>query len=287
MDITTLIGAIAGLLLIAFGILLRGGGLDFTQFLAFYNFPSLLITFGGAICATLVNYPLTQVVGLFKIVKKVFSETGVSAGGIIEQFVSLSQKAKKAGFLVLEDDIKKMENDFMRRGLQMVVDGQDADFIRNLMETEVAFLQERHKIGQEIFIALGTYSPAFGLIGTIIGLILMLRDLQDTAQIAAGMAVALLTTFYGAMAAYLLFLPIAGKLKRRSEEEIFVKEVIIRGVLLLQSGVAPSIMEANLQAYLSPALRNAALAREKTAREQMSANETGSQQQAHSTRENK
>ena len=166
----------------------------------------------------------------------------------------------------------------------MVVDGQDADFIRNLMETEVAFLQERHKIGQEIFIALGTYSPAFGLIGTIIGLILMLKDLQDTAQIASGMAVALLTTFYGAMVAYLLFLPIAGKLKRRSEEEIFVKEVIVRGVLLLQSGVAPSVMEANLQAYLSPALRNAALAREKAAREQMSPNETGGQQQENSTK---
>jgi len=287
MDITTLIGAIAGLLLIGFGILFRGSGLDIKQFLAFYNFPSILITFGGAICATLVNYPLSQVVGVFKIVKKVFSETGVSAGGIIEQFVSLSQKAKKAGFLVLEDDIKKMDNDFMRRGLQMVVDGQDADFIRNLMETEVAFLQERHKIGQEIFIALGTYSPAFGLIGTIIGLILMLKDLQDTAQIASGMAVALLTTFYGAMAAYLLFLPIAGKLKRRSEEEIFVKEVIIRGVLLLQSGVAPSVMEANLQAYLSPALRKAALAREKAAREQMAPNETAGQQQENSVKENK
>jgi chemotaxis protein MotA len=230
MDITTLIGATAGLLLIAFGIMLRGtGGIDFTQFLAFYNFPSILITFGGAICATLINYPLSQVVGVVKIVKKV------------------------------------------RRGLQMVIDGHDADFIRNLMETELTFIQERHKIGQEIFIALGTYSPAFGLIGTIIGLILMLRNLQDTAQIASGMAVALLTTFYGAMAAYLIFLPIAGKLKRRSEEEIFIKEVIIRGVLLLQSGVAPSVMEANLQAYLSPALRKAALAKEKAAREQMAA----------------
>jgi chemotaxis protein MotA len=169
----------------------------------------------------------------------------------------------------------------------MVIDGHDADFIRNLMETELAFIQERHKIGQEIFIALGTYSPAFGLIGTVIGLILMLRNLQDTAQIASGMAVALLTTFYGAMAAYLLFLPIAGKLKRRSEEEVFVKEVIIRGVLLLQSGVAPSVMEANLQAYLSPALRNAALAREKAAREQMASNESVSQQQENSTKENK
>ncbi|MCS7231907.1 MAG: motility protein A [Elusimicrobiota bacterium] len=270
MDITTLIGAIAGFLLIAFGIMLRGtGGIDFTQFIAFFNFPSILITFGGAICATLINYPLSQVVGVLKVVKKVFTEPGESAAGIIEQFVSLCQKARKEGLLSLEDDIKKMDNDFMRRGLQMVIDGQDADFIRNLMETELAFIQERHKIGQEIFIALGTYSPAFGLIGTIIGLILMLRNLQDTAQIASGMAVALLTTFYGAMAAYLLFLPISGKLKRRSEEEIFIKEVIIRGVLLLQSGVTPSVMEANLQAYLSPALRKAAIAKEKAAREQL------------------
>lgn len=176
MDITTLIGSIAGILMIAFGIMFRGAGLDISQFLAFYNFPSMLITFGGAICATLINYPLSQVVGVIKIVKKVFSETGVDASGIIEQFVLLSQKAKKEGFLSLEEDVKKMDNDFMRRGLQMVIDGQDADFIRNLMETEVAFIQERHKIGQEIFIALGTYSPAFGLLGTIIGLILMLRN---------------------------------------------------------------------------------------------------------------
>jgi len=270
MDITTLIGVIAGLLLIAFGIMIRGaGGIDFTQFLAFYNFPSILITFGGAICATLINYPLSQVIGVLKVVKKVFTEPGESAAGIIEQFVLLCQKARKEGLLSLEEDVKKMDNDFMRRGLQMVIDGHDADFIRNLMETELTFIQERHKIGQEIFVALGTYSPAFGLIGTVIGLILMLRNLQDTAQIASGMAVALLTTFYGAMAAYLLFLPISGKLKRRSEEEIFIKEVIIRGVLLLQSGVTPSVMEANLQAYLSPALRKAALAKEKAAREQM------------------
>lgn len=277
MDITTLIGAIAGFLLIAFGIMLRGtGGIDFTQFMAFYNLPSILITFGGAICATLINYPFSQVVGVIKVVKKVFTEPGESAAGIIEQFVAFCQKARKEGLLSLEEDIKKLDNDFMRRGLQMVIDGQDADFIRNLMETELAFIQERHKIGQEIFIALGTYSPAFGLIGTIIGLILMLRNLQDTAQIASGMAVALLTTFYGAMAAYLIFLPISGKLKRRSEEEIFIKEVIIRGVLLLQSGVAPSVMEANLQAYLSPALRKAALAKEKASREQMT-KETKSQ----------
>ena len=153
----------------------------------------------------------------------------------------------------------------MKRGVQLVVDGQDAEFIRGLLETEVTFIQERHKVGQEIFIALGTYAPAFGLIGTIIGLIQMLANLQDQAQIASGMAVALLTTFYGAMAAYLVFNPIAGKLKRRSEEEILVKQVIIRGVLLLQSGTTPSIIEANLQAYLEPRLRKIASARERAA----------------------
>lgn len=265
MDITTLIGAIAGLFTIAFGIMLRGGGIDFRQFILFINIPSVMITFGGAICATLINYPLKQVIGVWNIARKVMTEPSESTSGIISQFVALSQKAKREGFLSLEADIKKVDNDFMKRGVQLVIDGQDAEFIRNLLETEVTFIQERHKIGQEIFIAMGTYSPAFGLIGTVIGLILMLANLQDQSQIASGMAVALLTTFYGATAAYLIFNPIAGKLKRRSEEEILVKEVIIRGVLLLQSGTTPSIIESNLQAYLEPKLRKLASARERAA----------------------
>ena len=265
MDITTLIGAIAGLCIIAFGIMLRGGGLDIRQFILFINVPSLMITFGGTICATLINYPLKQFLGVWNIARKVMMEPAENTTGIISQFVSLAQKAKREGFLSLESDIKKIDNDFMKRGVQLVVDGQDAEFIRGLLETEVAFVQERHKVGQEIFIALGTYAPAFGLIGTVIGLILMLANLQDQSQIASGMAVALLTTFYGAMAAYLLFNPIAGKLKRRSEEEVLVKQVIIRGVLLLQSGTTPSIIEGNLQAYLEPRLRKIASARERAA----------------------
>ncbi|PKN00753.1 MAG: motility protein A [Elusimicrobia bacterium HGW-Elusimicrobia-1] len=265
MDITTLIGAVAGLFIIALGIMLRGGGLDIRQFILFINIPSMMITFGGTICATLINYPLKQFLGVWNIARKVMMEPAENTTGIISQFVSLAQKAKREGFLSLESDIKKIDNDFMKRGVQLVVDGQDAEFIRGLLETEVAFVQERHKVGQEIFIALGTYAPAFGLIGTVIGLILMLANLQDQSQIASGMAVALLTTFYGAMAAYLLFNPIAGKLKRRSEEEVLVKQVIIRGVLLLQSGTTPSIIEGNLQAYLEPRLRKIASARERAA----------------------
>jgi chemotaxis protein MotA len=245
--------------------MLRGGGLDVRQFILFINIPSVMITFGGTICATLINYPLKQFLGVWNIARKVMMEPAENTTGIISQFVSLAQKAKREGFLSLESDIKKIDNDFMKRGVQLVVDGQDAEFIRGLLETEVAFVQERHKVGQEIFIALGTYAPAFGLIGTVIGLILMLANLQDQSQIASGMAVALLTTFYGAMAAYLIFNPIAGKLKRRSEEEVLVKQVIIRGVLLLQSGTTPSIIEGNLQAYLEPRLRKIASARERAA----------------------
>jgi chemotaxis protein MotA len=268
MDITTLIGAVVGVMLIAMGILLRGGSFNMAQFLLFWNIPSILITFGGAASATLINYPLRQVLGVWGIAKKVFTEIPEETTGTIGEFVSLSQKAKKEGFLSLEDDVKSMPNDFMKRGVQMVIDGQDADFIRNLMETEITFVQERHRVGQEIFIAMGTYAPAFGMLGTIIGLILMLAKIKggDPMEIASGMAVALLTTFYGVVAAYLVFLPISGKLKRRSEDELLVKEVIIRGVLLLQSGVTPSVIEANLQAYLSPRLRKIAIAKEAAAR---------------------
>jgi len=264
MDITTLIGAIAGFVIIAFGIMLRGRGIDFTQFILFINIPSMMITFGGTICATLINYPLKQVLGVWEIARKVFTQPSEDTSGIIHQFVALSQRSKKEGFLSLEANIRMLDNDFMKRGVQMVVDGQDADLIRNLMETEITFIQERHKIGQEIYVTMGTYAPSFGMLGTIIGLILMLAFLQDQSQIASGMAVALLTTFYGIIAAYMVLLPIAGKLKRRSEEELLVKEVIVRGVLLLQSGTTPSILEANLQAYLEPKMRRIAMA---TARE--------------------
>jgi chemotaxis protein MotA len=234
-----------------------------SQFLLFWNFPSLLITFGGTFAATLINYPVKQVVGVIGIAKKVLTEPDEDTSRLIGTFVSLSQKAKKEGFLSLQNDVKRLDNDFLKRGINLVIDGQDHEFIRSLLETELNFIQERHKIGQEIFVTLGTYSPAFGMIGTIIGLIQMLANLQDQAQIASGMAVALLTTFYGAVAGYLIFLPIAGKLKRRSENEILIKEIVIRGLLLLQSGTTPSIIEQNLQAYLEPKLRKLRAAAER------------------------
>jgi len=250
MDITTILGVISGIGLIFVAIFMRMGGAT-----GFFDVSSIFITFGGAIAATLVNYPMKQVLGVFKIAQKVLTEKEEDPTELINQLIDFTKIAHKQGLLELEKELSKVNNEFLKRGVQLVVDGADQERIRTELETEITFIRERHLIGQEIFISLGTYCPAFGMIGTVMGLIMMLAHLEDQSQIAAGMSVALLTTFYGAVAAYLFFLPIAGKLKRRSEEEIFVKEVIIRGVLSLQAGEIPSIMEAKLKAYLAPQLR--------------------------------
>ena len=247
MDLTTIIGITGGVILVFLSVGLRGGTAALGGFM---DIPSMMITFGGTFAAVLVNYPVTQVVKAFKIVKKVFNEHQEDPSTYIETFRHLIIKASREGILSLEKDISEMTNDFLRSGVKKVVDGMSYELIREEMETELAFTRERHRVGQEIFVTLGTYSPAFGMIGTIMGLILMLARLEDQAQIASGMAVALLTTFYGALAAYLLFLPIAGKLKRRSEEELFIKRVIIKGVLSLQSGEIPTIAVAKLRAYI-------------------------------------
>jgi len=213
------------------------------------------VVMGGTFCALLVNYPLSQVIGLGKVLRKVLLSGGEDTSEIVNTFVTLSQKAKKEGFLALEADLKNINNDFLKRGVQLVIDGSDQEFIRNMLETELGFIRERHKVGREIFNALGTYSPAFGIIGTVMGMILMLDSIDDVAQVPKRMALALSAAFFGLGSGYLLFLPMAGKLHRRSEEELLIKEIIIRGVLLLQSSTAPSIVEANLKAYLEPSKR--------------------------------
>ena len=251
MDLGTIIGVIMGLGLILGAILLRQGGPQL-----FFDVPSMMITFGGAIAATLINFPLSQVIKVFDISRKVLMEREEDPTHLIELFVNFTRIANRQGLLALQDELKKVDNEFFKRGVQLVIDGADQDRIRSELETEIVFLQERHTVGQETLIVIGTFCPAFGMIGTVMGLIMMLANLEDQSQIASGMAVALLTTFYGAVAAYLFLIPMAGKLKRRSESEIFIKQVIIQGVLSLQSGELPSVVDAKLKAYLAPKLRN-------------------------------
>ena len=254
MDLATILGITIGLALIALSILILEG---IKGFIPFLNIEALLVVMGGTFCALLVNYPIKQVFGLRKVIAKVLSSTGEDTAEIVVTFVNYTRKARASGFLSLETDIKAQRNDFLKRGVQMVVDGADQEFIRNMLETELGFLRERHRVGQDIFNALGTYAPAFGIIGTVLGMMLMLNSISDVEEVPRRMAVALAAAFFGLGAGYLIFLPMAGKLRHRSEEEILVKEIIIRGVLLLQSGASPSVIESNLKAYLEPAKRMA------------------------------
>lgn len=263
MDIATIFGIMVGLGLVIISVLMAEGVKGFVPFM---NPEAFFIVMGGTFCALLVNYPLKEVFKLAKVTKKVMTTTEEEdTAGIIAVFVELSKKARTEGFLALENNVKNMKNDFMKRAVQMVIDGLDKDFIQNMMETELGLIRERHKIGQEIFNALGTYSPAFGIIGTVLGMVMMLNSISDVEEVPRRMALALAAAFYGLGSGYLLFLPMAGKLKRKSDDEMLVKEIIIRGVLLLQSGAVPSRIEDNLKAYLEPSKR--ALVKSTAARE--------------------
>jgi len=252
MDIATVMGILAFFIMVVATIFFSYGWAGFTPFL---NREAFLVVMGGTACATLVNYPLRQVVGLGRILRKVLFSTGEDTSDIVVTFVTLSEKAKKDGFLALQADVDNIKDDFMRRGLLLVIDGAEAEFIRNMLETEIGFIRERHKVGQEIFNAMGTYAPAFGIIGTVLGMILMLFSIEDVQNVPKLMAMALAAAFFGLGSGYLIFLPMGGKLRRRSEEELLVKEIIIRGVLLLQSGATPRIVRDNLMAYLDPVQR--------------------------------
>ena len=171
MDIATVAGILVFLGLTVAAIFISEGAAGFKPFM---NMEALLMVMGGTLCATLVNYPLGQVVGLGKVIKKTLLSQGEDTSDIVVTFVNLAQKAKRDGFLALQADLKNIKNDFLRRGVQLVVDGADHEFIRGMLETEIGFIRERHKVGQEILNAMGTYSPAFGIIGTVLGMILML-----------------------------------------------------------------------------------------------------------------
>jgi len=250
MDLATILGILSGLVLIGYTIV-NGGNMDI-----FIHIPSMMIVFGGATAATLVNFSLDEVIGVMKVVKKAFMGGDSRELEVIDIYVDLSKRARTEGILAIDSQLSKIKDDFMRSGLEMAVDGTEPETIRNVMETELTYLIERHKKGQQIFTALGTYAPAFGMIGTLIGLISMLKTLDNPSSIGVGMAVALITTFYGAFLSNLVFLPIAGKLKNRSDEEVIVKEMIIEGVLAIQYGEHPRNLSRKLLNFIPPSIRD-------------------------------
>lgn len=250
MDITTFIGIlVAGGLVIA--AILIGGPADW-----FINYPSLMIVVGGTIGATLLAYPLSEVLSVFGVAKNAFLHRSQSAGKFIVLIVDFAKKARREGILSFESQVKEIEDPFLAKGLQLAIDGMESDAIAAIMTTEIQYVEERHKLGAEIFATMGAFAPAVGMLGTIIGLVQMLMQMEDPSTIGAPMAVALLTTFYGVLLANLAFIPISGKLKTRSKQEIQLKMLVLEGLMSIQAGDNHRIVEQKLNAFLSPKARN-------------------------------
>jgi chemotaxis protein MotA len=249
MDIATVLGIISGFSLIIIAITM-GGGITL-----FINVPSIMIVLGGTIAATLINFPLKQVIGVMGVVKKAFSQKRDEPADYIPILVDFATKARREGVLALEAAADTIEDEFLETGVHLAVDGTEPNLVKDILETEMDNLSERHRMGASIMDAMGAYAPALGMIGTLIGLIQMLQQLDDPKSIGPAMAVALVTTFYGALLANIVFIPIAGKLKTRSSEEIMKRELILHGINLIQTGENPRILEQKLNAFLPPKYR--------------------------------
>lgn len=249
MDIATILGLILGIGFTVWGITDSGSLGDF------WDLPSVVIVIGGTIAATLLAYPLNSLSSVGKVFQKAFLHKDVSANGIIEDIISLANVARKEGLLSLEEYGSKLDDEFLKKGIMLIVDGTDPELVRNILETELVFLEERHGEGQGMLESMGAYAPSFGMIGTLIGLINMLQKMDDPKAIGPNMSVALITTFYGSALANIIFLPLAKKLKVRSKSEVLVKELMIEGLLSIQAGENPRIIEEKLKTFIPPELR--------------------------------
>ena len=245
-DIATLIGLFGGILLILLTIM-TAGGLG-----AFINLPSMLVVVGGTIAAVMVQFPLGDVLGVVGVLRKTLLTKTSELPQLIETIVKFAEEARRDGLLTLEKHAREIDDDFIRDGIQLAIDGTEPELLREIMNTEVENLENRHGKGHGILAAFGTYAPAFGMIGTLVGLVVMLQNMKDPSSIGPSMAVALVTTFYGAVMANLVFLPLAGKLKERTKEEVMVRVLIMEGILAIQSGDNPRLVEQKLNTFLPP-----------------------------------
>ncbi len=250
MDLATIIGVVVGAGLIIASIA--------DQLSSFMDVPSVFIVIGGGTAATLIASPLKQMMAAPAILKIAVFNTKLSTASLISDLVSYGEIARRDGILALEGVLEQITDPFLSRAIQLAVDGNDPEVIDATLSAEMDAVGERHDKGKKVYELLGKYAPAYGMIGTLVGLILMLANLDDPDAIAPSMAVALLTTLYGAIVANLVALPVADKLEMRNEEELSRMFIVKEGILSIQSGDNPKIVEQKLQVYLSPAERAAA-----------------------------
>jgi chemotaxis protein MotA len=245
MDIATIIGFLAAVVLTVISIMLGD------KLITFWNAPSAVLVVGGAFAVTVMSFPLGKMLRILSVLKKTLLAKVADPVEHVTTLVRLAEIARRDGILSLENHLNEADYDqFLVRGLRMAIDGQDPGVIQAAMEQEVETMLERHASGKFIFDTLGKYAPAFGMLGTIIGLVVMLKNMNDPTMIGPGMALALITTFYGSCLSNMVFQPISDKLGVRSNEELATKLLIIRGVMSIQSGDNPRIVQQKLLAFL-------------------------------------
>jgi chemotaxis protein MotA len=248
MDISTILGFV-----MIVGLMAMGMGFNFGPFI---DSASFFIVVGGTLGALFMSYPLSVMLSLPKIMLKAVKNEVPDFAELIRMMVQFSEKARKEGLLAIEADIEGIEDEFVKKGIQLVVDGTDPELVKSILDNEVGFTNERHDQGKGIMKTGGALGPAFGMIGTLIGLILMLGALDDPSTLGPKMAVALITTLYGSVIANAVFEPIATKLEYYNAQEIMNRELAIEGILSLQAGDNPKVLEEKLKSFLSPALRD-------------------------------
>lgn len=244
MDLATVIGLLSGSALIVSAIVLGGSAL------IFINIPGLLIVLGGTAATCFIKFSMRDVIGSIKVATKAFLYKIESSDAIIDKMVTYARIAKKEGLIALEKE--DPGDEFATKALRYLSDGYDEGLIEDMLEKDIRLTVQRHSIGQNIFKGAGASAPAFGMVGTLIGLVQMLANMSDPSSIGPAMAVALLTTLYGAVAANLAFIPLADKLSLRSDQEQDVKKLIIEATVGIARGVAPMVLEESLRIYLSP-----------------------------------
>jgi chemotaxis protein MotA len=251
MDLATLFGFLLGFGLIAWAMVGAAGA----QVGVFASLHATLIVGGGAIASVLISFPLNVFLRMPKIFKVLWLHKEHSTKELIDDLVKYAEIARRDGILSLENVAKDMKDPFIVKGIQMAVDGTDPEVIEQIMQSELEAIAERHTQGKAMFEAMGKYAPAYGLIGTLIGLVIMLMNLNDPSKIGPGMALGLIGTLYGTAMANMIALPLSEKLVQRNNEEIMLKSIIIKGVISIQSGDNPRIVEHRLKTFLPPSQR--------------------------------
>ena len=254
MDIGSLVGIIMGVVMVIFGIL-SGANWDFGAFGSYLDIPSVFITIGGSLASVLTAHKLKDFINGFKSIALPFKDKVIDPAQVIRQIIELSNIGRKEGLLALEEAANNIEDEFLKKGIMLVVDGTDPELVRGILETDLLCLQDRHKKVIGFWEKWGEMGPAWGMIGTLIGLIRMLEDLNDPSAIGPAMAVALLTTLYGSLIANWLCIPIGNKLKENDSLEVVMREITIEGLLSIQAGENPRVIEEKLKSFLSPSDR--------------------------------